>query len=88
VVGDAEGCGGLETAGVLELELDDELSAMRTPEGPSTIPRVVAARMKYCIVVPVLRVLLAFKAASMSFKFEGTNLQWRKWSNFISITVR
>jgi len=46
-----------ETAGVGIL-----LSAIRTPDGPSTIPRVVAARIKYCIVVPVLLVLFAFKA--------------------------
>jgi hypothetical protein len=38
------------------------LSAIRTPDGPSTIPKVVAARIKYCIVVPVLLVLFAFKA--------------------------
>jgi len=45
------------------------LSTMRTPDGPSTIPKVEAARIKYCIVVPVLLVLFAFKAASVSFKF-------------------
>mmetsp|Transcript_20535 Transcript_20535/g.56967 ORF Transcript_20535/g.56967 Transcript_20535/m.56967 type:complete len:224 (-) Transcript_20535:1081-1752(-) len=54
------------------------VSAMRTPDGPSTIPSDVAARMKYCIVVPVLLVLLAFRAVSVSLRFCGTNLQWRK----------
>ena len=51
------------------------LSAIRTPDGPSTIPKLLAARMKYCIVVPVLLVLFAFKACSVSFRVCGTNLQ-------------
>ena len=32
------------------------ISRKRTPDGPSSIPMEWAARMKYCIVVPVLRV--------------------------------
>ena len=41
----------------------------RTPVLPSTMPNWVAARMKYCIVVPVLRVLFAFNAVRVSFRF-------------------
>ena len=52
-----------------------EAFVRRTPVLPSTMPSCVAARMKYCMVVPVLLVLFAFRAVRVSFKFCGTNLQ-------------
>jgi hypothetical protein len=69
-------------------EISDTLFVRRTPEGrQSNIPKEAAPRIKYCIVVPVLLVLFAFKALRVSFKIFGTNLHWLKWSNFISMTV-
>jgi hypothetical protein len=80
---------GISTAGdgeVVGCTFEDD-SASLTPEVPSTIPIFAAARTKYCMVVPVLRVLIALSSSSRLFNDFGTKRQCAKWSNFISMTV-
>ena len=49
-----------------------------TPFFPSSMPSILAALMKYCMVVPVLLVWTAFNSSSLSVNVLGTNLQWEK----------
>ena len=57
-------------------ETADPLS--RTPEGPSSIPKAWADLIKYCIVVPVLRVWTALRSSKRFFKALGTYLHCEK----------